>query len=85
MPPKEEGVGSHTMSLSPSLTVLANKKIPRTDASEFSARRTSRVGIFPANAPASYTRIESKSCHFSSPFSYENFVEERQLEGRFDL
>jgi hypothetical protein len=29
MPPKEEGVSSHTMSLSPSLTVLANKKIPR--------------------------------------------------------
>jgi hypothetical protein len=85
MPPTEEGVGSQTMSLSPTLTVLANKKIPRTDATEFSAQRKSRVGIFPANAAASNTRVESKSCHFSSPFSYEIFVEERQLEGRLDL
>ena len=54
------------------------------DASEFSPQRGSRVGIFPANAGSSNTRIESKCCHFSSPFSHENFVEERQLEGPFD-
>jgi hypothetical protein len=62
--------------------VLAIKKIPPTDTTEFNAQRTSRVGIFPANAAASNTRIQYKRCHFSSPFSDEIFVEERQLEGR---
>ncbi len=56
--------------------VLANKKIPPTDAAEFSAQRTFGVGIFPANAAQSNTRIKAKSCHLSSPFSYEICVEE---------
>lgn len=53
--------------------VLANKKIHPTDATEFSAQRTFRVGIFPAKAGAETRALSTRVAIFPLFFP-KNFL-----------